>query len=407
MNNRKIEEIARTYGTPVYIYDAERMRENYRRIADEFNSLYKNTGIFYAVKANSNPRIISIFNELGAGMDCSSPLELAFAQKAGVSSEKLMYTGNYESVSDLASAVKAGAAVNLDDFTSLERLKRAGVPGRISFRINPGIGRGGFEGIITGGTDAKFGIPYEEARKAYKSAQKMGITRFGIHMMTGSNNLEPLYFAQIVEKLMIIAADVFSGLGTVPEYIDMGGGFGVPYENNEPPLDIKQTAQRVVDTFLEKCQRYGFGEPELRLEPGRYLAADAGVLATKVTGKKKSYRDFIGVDAGMNTLLRPALYDARHRVVACSPREGDLRKVSICGRICENSDIFTRNILLSPVEEGDLLYFKDAGAYGFAMASSYNGRLRPAEVLVDGDSISLIRKAETCEDIFKKCLPGS
>ncbi|MFO7735964.1 MAG: diaminopimelate decarboxylase [bacterium] len=400
MDNCKIEEIAKTYGTPVYIYDADRMRENYSRIADAFKSLYPNTGVFYAVKANSNPGIISIFNELGAGMDCSSPLELALAQKAGVFSEKLMYTGNYESVSDLSAAVKAGAAINLDDRTSLERLKKAGVPDRISFRINPGIGRGGFEGIITGGTDAKFGIPYEEAGEAYKSAQKMGISRFGIHMMTGSNNLEPLYFAQIVEKLMIIAADIFSDLGSLPEYIDIGGGFGVPYEDNEPPLDIKQTAQRVVDTFLEKCQRYGFGEPELRLEPGRYLAADAGVLATTVTGKKKSYRDFIGVDAGMNTLLRPALYDAHHRIVTCSPRKGDVRKVSVCGRICENSDIFMRNAFLPPVEEGDLLYFRDAGAYGFAMASSYNGRLRPAEVLVDGDSVKLIRKPETSEDIF-------
>ena len=269
----------------------------------------------------------------------------------------------------------------------------------ISFRINPGIGKGGYEGITTGGTDAKFGVPYEKATHAYEVAKSEGYKRFGIHMMTGSNNLEPYYFAQVVEKLMMIAGNIFDKLGTVPEYVDIGGGFGIPYEDDDEVLDMELTARLVTEVFQEKCQKYGFGQPELLMEPGRYLVGNAGWLISKVAGIKHSYKHFVGVDAGMSTLLRPALYGAKHRTYIYGKTIPEMN-VNLCGQICENSDIFVKNIFLPAAEEGDIVVMRDAGAYGYAMSSNYNNRPKPAEVLLDGDTAKVIRRKENFEDML-------
>ncbi len=394
-----IRALAEKYGTPLYIYDKSRFIENYNRLKSVFDNYYPKTKIHFSVKANSNIHVLNVFREAGAGVDCSSPIEYLLARKAGFDHAEILYTGNYEAVEEFSEIDIDKIKVNLDDISSFRRIIKAGKPGIISFRINPGIGRGGFEGITTAGTDAKFGVPYEMAQEGYKLAKDAGINRFGIHMMTGSNNLEPYYFAEITDKLMTIAGSVFQQLGIKPEYVDIGGGLGIPYQEGEEELNVDRMAKLVSDTFREKCDKYGFGEPELLLEPGRYLAADAGYLISRITGVKKSYKTFVGIDSGMNTLIRPALYGTRHRVHVYGKHENE-DLVSLCGQVCENSDIFARNIPFPRVEEGDLVIFRDAGAYGFVMASNYNNRLRPAEVLVDGESDKLIRRRERIEDLM-------
>jgi diaminopimelate decarboxylase len=400
-----LKQISEEYSTPCYIYDAGKIRENCRKITDAFRKHYPGTVVHYAVKANSNQAVLEIIRNEGLSADCSSPFELLVSDKCGFEKEKIMYTGNYENPDDFAFATEYASIINLDDATSFDRLLNFQKPEMISFRINPGIGRGGFEGVVTGGVDAKFGIPYEKAFEVYQRAFNAGIRRFGIHMMTGSNNLEPLFFAEITDKLMHIAGEIFTRLGVVPEYVDIGGGFGIPYSDEEPEINIEKTAELVSSRFIENCIRYNFGKPVLRIEPGRYITGNSGILLSKVTGLKESYRNYAGLDAGMNSLLRPALYGAFHRAEAPFST-GHQAKISLCGRICENSDIFVRDIFLPKLKEGDLILFKDCGAYGFTMSSNYNGRPRPAEVLVDNGKIIYVRKKENTSEMLKNHFKG-
>ncbi len=400
INGCNIRKLADEFGTPVYVYDETRIIENFSRLNKTFKKYYEKTKIHFSVKANSNPYVLEIFRKIGGGVDCSSPNEVLLAKKAGFDDSDIIYTGNYESYDDFKSISAYELTINLDDETSFERLIQIKKPKLISFRINPGIGKGGHEGITTAGTDAKFGVPYENAHRAYLTAKGAGVNNFGIHMMTGSNNLEPYYFAQTVEKLMLISKEIFDKIGTVPQYVDIGGGFGIPYEDDEVPLDVDKTARLVTEIFIEKCTKFGFGEPYLFLEPGRFLVADAGWLITEVTGTKNSYKNFVGVDAGMSTLIRPALYGAYHRTYIYGKDKPE-SYVNLCGQICENSDVFAKHVFLPNVQSGDLMIIRDAGAYGYAMSSNYNNRLRPAEVLITKQEAKLIRRRETFEDLMK------
>jgi diaminopimelate decarboxylase len=400
IGNLDIQALAEQFGTPVYVYDKSRIAANYLALAGAFGEVYPDTRIHYSVKANSNLNILKVFRRLGAGVDTSSPFEVKLALAAGFEKNEIIFTGNYESVADLEQVACSDIRVNLDDVHSFERLLRVCKPERISFRINPGIGRGGFEGITTAGTDAKFGVPYEKAYDVYKAAKDAGVKHFGIHMMTGSNNLEPYYFAEVTDKLLKIMGAVFSRLDILPEYIDIGGGLGIPYSDEEEPLNARETARLIAEIITEKCQKFGFPMPTLILEPGRYLVANAGILVARVSGIKNSYKTFVGLDSGMNHLIRQALYGAHHRITVYGKEKLE-SNVLVCGNICENSDIFAKSIFLPHVEENDLLVFHDAGAYGYSMASNYNNRPRPAEVMVDGNTANLIRRRETFDDFLR------
>ena len=397
IGNLDIREIANKFGTPLYVYDKSRIVGNYNRLYEAFSKYFEKFKIHYSVKANSNLHILEIMKNLGAGIDCSSPFELKLALLVGFQPEEIVYTGNYESLEDLEFVSQQNVRINLDDITSFWRLKKVSNPEFVSFRVNPGIGKGGFEGITTGGADAKFGVPYELLHQAYLDAKASGATRFGIHIMTGSNILEPYYFAEVLEKLMRIAGRIFKDLQIKPEYIDVGGGFGIPYTDDEIELDIETSARLLAEVFKDFVEKYDLGTPELKIEPGRFLVANAGYLVTKVTAIKNGYKKFIGIDAGMNILIRPALYGAIHRVKIYG-KDGAVQMAQVCGQICENSDILAKNVPLPEVVEGDILVFLDAGAYGFAMASNYNGRPLPAEVLVDGNAAIEIRRRQTFED---------
>ncbi len=397
-----IKELASEYGTPLYVYDEQKLTANYHRLKSALDKYYTRNSIHFATKSNNNIEVLKSFKKAGSRVEASSPMEILIAEAAGFSGDDIFYNGNYESVEDFEFiSSRSSMKINLDDISSFDRLFKATkeLPERISFRINPGVGRGGFEGITTAGSDAKFGIPYEMAKHAYRKAKEAGVKRFGIHMMTGSNNLEPYYFAEAVDKLMMIAHDVFSELDIAPEFVNIGGGFGVPYYDEESELDVDLMARLISETFIERCQKYGFGSPELILEPGRYLIANAGYLISQVTGVKDSYRKFIGLDAGMGTIARPSLYGAFHRIKAYDNSNPEER-VNICGQYCENSDILAKGISLPKLAEGDLVTILDAGAYCYVMASSYNSRPIPAEVMVSSGKHKLIRRRETFDDFM-------
>ncbi len=395
-----IKSLVDEYGTPLYVYDQNLIETNYKKIFYAFSKFFENFKIHYSVKANSNLQILRIIKNLGAGVDCSSPFELRLALLAGFKPDDIVYTGNYESFDDLKYVSSCKVRINLDDISSYNRLIKVCSPDFASFRVNPGIGKGGFEGITTGGADAKFGVPYELLKQAYFAAKKDGVKRFGVHIMTGSNILEPYYFAEVLEKLIRISGRIFSDLEIKPEYIDIGGGFGIPYSDEDVELDIETTARLISEVFFEYCDKFDLGKPELKIEPGRYLIGNAGYVLSRVTGIKRGYKKFVGLDAGMNMLIRPALYGAIHRIKIYG-KDGVVQMAQICGQICENSDILGKNVPLPEVEEGDIVIILDAGAYGFSMASNYNGRPLPAEILVHGDSVKLIRKRQSFEDFVK------
>ena len=382
-----------------------RSRRIYTVLRGHWGAYFTSYRIQYALKANSNPHIVRLFKEEGLGADCSSPVEAKLAQVMGFSMDRSSYTGNFESSSDFQAPLEARMIINLDDYHRLDDLLGQGSPPVLSFRINPGIGRGAFEGITTGGNDAKFGIPYKKVRKAYQLAQKKGLRRFGIHMMTGSNILEPFYFAEITRKLLTIIEKYLCDLDLTLEFINIGGGLGIPYSSREMELDVEQTFQLVSDVFYPKVSQLNIGDPTLVVEPGRYLVGNAGILLSRVTHVKESYRHYVGLDSGMSTLIRPSLYRAFH-AIQLDGRSG-VGKVpyQVCGPICENSDIHPHERFLSSPRPGDLAVVRDVGAYGFVMSSHYNNHPRPAEVLMTSKGPQLIRERESFQDIFHR-VPG-
>ncbi len=398
------EELASMFGTPLYAYSERRIRENYRRIHSAFYRRRKNFRLNFAVKSNNNLTTLSILRSEGAGADCSCPAEIMLARMAGFESSRMLYSGNYNTDEELSYGFDSGAIINLDDGPLLERLLRFGRPGVVSFRINPGTGKGKYEGLVTAGPDAKFGMMEEEAMRAYRRAKEAGIRRFGLHMMSGSNVLDPEYFPAITERLMDIAGRISSGLGIEFEFIDIGGGFGVPYQEEESELPIDEVAQMVVAKFEERiASTRTMGDPTLFIEPGRYIVCDAGVLLASVTHVKKAGKNFVGCDAGMNTLLRPALYGAYHEILPAGRMdEAKTIVANVTGQICENTDIMGRDRKLPDLAPGDLLAFLNVGAYGYSMASNYNTRTMPAEAFIIGGKAYLTRERETMTDFVRR-----
>ncbi len=404
-DRERMESLASEFGTPLYLYDGDRLQQNVRRLDGAIAEHLADHLICYALKANSNPHLISLMKSAvpSLGADCSSPGELFIAKKVGIAPKRCIYTGNYESVDELKNALHYGAHLNLDDLTSYDRLKRIGLPHEISFRLNPGFGMGTFPAIVTGGKEAKFGIPKENIIDAYRKAQRDGITRFGLQCMPGSGNLEIAYFVEVMTTILETAKTIEDSLSLRFDYVSLGGGLGIPYGEDEAPVDIEEMFRRLALVF---AQFYGSGggAPRLLMEPGKYIVGDSGLLLSRVTGKKKGYKDFVGLDAGMNTFIRPALYQAYHKIYKVGePHAPLVATVDFTGGICENTDRLATDRPFPQTEEGDLMAIMDTGAYGFVMASQYNTRGRPAEVLLLDEKARLIRQRETIEDIFHLC----
>ena len=396
--------IAEEYGTPLYIYSGNRIKNNIDRLSTALNKHLRKNQIYFAVKANSNPHLISFMRSIypDLGCDCSSPGELFVSNKTGIPSEKCLYTGNYESSDDLRVALGSGCHINLDDIQSFRRLSKIQVPEEISFRVNPGFGSGRFKEITTGGEKAKFGIPKEKIVEAYELAIAHGVRSFGLHCFTGSGVLDENYFTELIRAVLEISTKVEMSCKITLEYISIGGGYGIPYKDDDKILDIDRVFENIAREFYsvynkEEC-------PVFCIEPGKYLVGDAGILLARVTGVKESYKNFIGLDAGMETLMRPVLYGAYHRMYKVGePKATTSLIADITGRICENTDRLAVDRPFPTVAEGDLVAIMDTGAYGFSMAHQFNTRPRPGEILLEGSKASLIRKRETIEDIFNGC----
>ena len=401
-------ELVEKFGTPLYVTDEGRLREDAGRLIDAFKPHYSNFKLKYAIKANNNLSILRIIRSEGTGADASCAEEIQLAKMAGFEAHDISYTGNYNSSSELKFALDSNVIINLDDTAILPKLLKLAIPETISFRINPGVGRGKYSGLVFGGGKTKFGVSAEDAIKGYSAAKKAGIRRFGIHMMTGSCVMEADYFGEITEKLVDIASRVKREVGIKFDFFNIGGGFGISYQPGEEDLDIDVVGKQVAQTFKDGTKKYNFGEPELMIEPGRYIVGDSTILLARVHHIKRSAKTYVGTDVGMNTLLRPALYKAYHQIfIANRLREKSKQKVNICGQVCENTDVIAEDREMPEIREGDVLAILNAGAYGFAMSSQYNSRPRAAEVLVNRGYAEIIRERESVSDfIIRQKVPA-
>ena len=398
-------DIANEFGTPLYVIDENRIRDNYQRFYNAFSKYYPNFKVFYACKANTNLSVLKILEEEGCCIDAVSPGEVYISRKMGFSGDRILFTGNNITNEELKFVLDQGAVLNIDSVSALKRLSEIIDPNglKISFRVNPMVGAGHHDHCITGGVMSKFGIMDSEAVEVYELAKELGFNPIGMHSHIGSGILDPEPFKLAIESTIDIAGKVHQEAGIDFEFVDFEGGVGIPYTPEENIVDIDTFAKENIALFKEKLKEYDMGNPTMYLEPGRYIVGDASDLLVRVNSVKQSYRKFIGVDAGFNTLLRPAMYDSYHHIVVANKmNEPDTEKVDIAGNVCESGDLFARDRPVPDIEEGDLLAILNAGAYGFTMSSNYNSRPLTPEVLVKDGKCYLVREEETFDDLMAK-----
>jgi diaminopimelate decarboxylase len=390
-------DIAERFGTPVYVTDEDILRQNYRRIYGAF-AKYMDTQIYYACKANTSLAVLRILEQEGSGADAVSIGEVETCLKAGFPASRILYTGTSVSSAELKAVSDLGVMINIDSLSGLERLAkiRTGIP--VSMRITPGVGSGHCDKVITGSTGSKFGIPAEDAADAYGRALELGLRPVGIHAHIGSGGYTSEPFAESVSVLADLANEIKDSHGIGLEFINMGGGMKVPYKPNEQEMDIEELAGSVTDIILNETD-----VRKIAVEPGRYIVCDTTLLLTRCSDVKHTgTKSYIGVDAGFNTLMRPAFYDSYHHVaIANKFGKACERKYDVVGPICETGDHLAKDRALPAPEEGDVVAVYNCGAYGFSMSSTYNSRPRCREVLINGGEAEIIREAETSEDLWR------
>jgi diaminopimelate decarboxylase len=394
-------ELVKEYDTPLYLLSEKRIRDNYARLYGALVNNYKYVRIYYAAKANTNLNVLRILNQQGAYIDTVSPGEVFLAISAGFTPDRLLFTGTSVRNDELKMLSDANITINVDSQSEMDRLLKISVPQIISVRVNPEVGAGHHDHCITAGPDSKFGLWEEEVIQAYAIAQRARVGRFGIHMHIGSGVLEPEPYIAAVEKLLSIAKRVHKEVGINFEFIDIGGGIGIPYNPEEKDVDLSEFSSKVVSLFKTKVKEYGLGKPFLFVEPGRYLVGDASILLTAVnTVKVTPTHKYVGVDAGFNTLMRPAMYGSYHPIlVANKLNEPEKETYEVAGPLCESGDLLAKNRSLPEIQEGDLLAVLNAGAYGFSMSSQYNSRPRAAEVMIKAGKPVVVREREQLKDL--------
>lgn len=395
-------ELAARFDTPLYVISEQRIRDNYNRLRSVLTRNYAQTRIYYAAKANSNLSVLEILGSEGAYIDAVSPGEVSLALKVGFPSERIMFTGTSVRNDELQFLTESNITINVDSVSQLNRLLKITVPSLLSMRINPEVGAGHHSHVITAGKNSKFGVWETNAIEAYATAKKAGVERFGIHMHVGSGVLDVKPFVLALEKLLSIAKRVREQVGVEFEFIDVGGGLGVPYRPEDNALDLTQFFDTVLTLFKHRINEYRLGAPFFCVEPGRYIVCDAAVLLTKVnTVKTTPFKKFVGVDAGFNTLIRPTMYGSYHPIVVANKLGyAEEEAVDVVGPICESGDALARDRRLPKIAEGYLLAVLNAGAYGFAMSSQYNARPRAAEVIVKDGKYALVRERESFEGLL-------
>lgn len=395
-------ELGEQFGTPLYVTNEARVIENFQAYRDAF----PDAEIYYAAKANGSFAILKILAKQGAGADVFSYGELYIALLAGIPKEKILFNGNSKTDFELQKAAESGVKVSVDSRDELHTLseiaQKAGKDVEVAFRVNPDVSPKTHPSISTGLRTSKFGIPSEQVVNIYREAQELpGISPCGIHCHIGSQILDTAPFHEAAQKMMNLVEKV-TELGIDLKFVDMGSGLGIPYKKEERAPTPQDHADAILPAFKERTEALGIS-PKLILEPGRYIVGDTTILLTRVNTVKKAAKNFVGVDAGFNLLIRPAMYDSYHYAVvankAYSPPE---ETYTIAGPICETGDILAHDRKLPHIEKGDLIALMDAGAYGFSMSSQYNGRPRCAEVLVKDGEADIIRSCEDVGDLMAK-----
>ncbi len=389
-----LESLAQEYGTPLYVYDAKKIEEQINTLKDAFSGL--KLKIKYACKSLTNISILKLMKKYGVEIDAVSIQEVNMALKAGFKPGEILYTPNCVSFEEIQEAINIGVMINIDNISILEQFGHEyhdTIP--VCIRLNPHIMAGGNKKISTGHVDSKFGISIFQMRHLLRVIQTYNINVIGLHMHSGSDILDAEVFIRSAE-IFFDAAQEFKQL----EFIDFGSGFKVAYRDGDVTTDIKQLGEKLGASFKEFCKDYG-KKLEIWFEPGKFLVSESGYFLVKTNVIKTTPATvFVGVDSGLNHLIRPMMYDSYHDIVNISHTEGINRIYTVVGYICE-TDTFGTDRKLTEVSEGDILVIKNAGAYCFSMSSNYNSRLRPAEVLIYNGEPKLIRKKETFEDILK------
>ena len=397
LSNTEFINIADEFGTPLYVYDADKIKEQYNKLTTAFKNT--DTVFFYACKALTNINILRYIKSLGANVDCSSINEVKLALHAGFPAARILYTSNGIAFSEIEEAKDLGVIINIDSLSNLEKFgKKFGHRYPAGVRLRPNIMAGGNLKISTGHEKSKFGIPVEQVDKIISLVDKYNIHINDLHIHTGSEIEDVDIFVKGIEVLFDIIPK-FKEL----EVIDLGGGFKVPYQNGDSETDINLLAKKVNELFASHPNPGG-KHLQVWFEPGKFLVSEAGYFITKVNVIKESGdTTFAGVDSGFNHLIRPMFYDAYHRIENISNPGGEEKTYSVVGNICE-TDTFAWDRKLNEVREGDYLVFYNAGAYGFQMSSNYNSRFKPAEVLVEEGKPKLIRQRDVFEDLLKNQL---
>lgn len=396
-----IQSIIEKYPTPFHIYDEAGIRQTSRDFLDAFSWSAGFTN-YYAVKALPNPAILTILKEEGMGLDCSSLAELALAERVGISGEKIMFTSNDTSHEEFVKAAELGAIINLDDISHIEFLEESigTLPEILCFRFNPGSKRVGND-IIGNPAEAKYGLTKQQLIDAYRQCRDKGVKRFGLHTMIASNELTADYFVETAKMLFELAAEIKKTLDISLEFIDLGGGFGIPYKPDQQTLDIHEISQEIHELYNSLLAPRNLS-PRLSYECGRYITGPHGYLVSTVLHIKDTYREYVGLDASIANLMRPMLYGAYHHITVLGKEEEPLTHVyDVTGSLCENNDKLAIQRPLPEVVIGDIVVIHDTGAHGHSMGFNYNGKLRSAELLLNSDgSVKLIRRAETLDDYF-------
>jgi len=402
-----LEQVAAEYPTPFYVYDEAAIIDNVKRINEAY-SIFPSYLNFYAVKALPNPYLLKILAKHGMGADCSSLPELLLAEQAGITGEHIMFTSNQTPAHEYEVAEKLGAIINLDDFTHIDFLeKTVGLPELVSLRYNPGPLKAG-NAIIGEPEKAKYGFTRDQLFAGFAKLKTKGVKRFALHTMVASNELDVNYHIETARMLFELAVEIKNQLGIELEFVNLGGGVGIPYLPSQQAVDYHQLANGIKAVFDQVLTPAGLTNLGIRTEWGRDVTGPYGWLVTRAVHKKQIYRDYIGVDATMADLMRPGLYGAYHHVTVAGKENAPATETyDVVGGLCENNDKFAVERQLPKITvkaddgKGDLVIIHDAGAHGRAMGFNYNGKLRSGELLLRPDgSISQIRRPETIADYF-------
>lgn len=401
LTESQIREIQQTYPTPFYVYDEAAIRKNAKRLNAAFSwcPAFKE---YFAVKATPNPHLLKILKEEGFGGDCSSMAELVLCEKVGITGEGIMFTSNDTPAYEYKKAKDLGAVLNLDDISHVDYVdQHLGLPEVLCFRYNPGPLREG-NAIIGNPEEAKYGLTREQIFEAYKLARAKGVKRFGLHSMVASNELKLEFFIETARMLFNMAREIAERLDIRLEFINLGGGIGIPYKPDQKPVDLERLSAGVKEQYDAIIKPAGLDPLKITMENGRCITGPYGFLVTQAIHEKHIYKNYIGVDACMANLMRPGMYGAYHHITVLGKENDPLTEtVDVVGSLCENNDKFAIDRKLPKIERGDLLVIHDSGAHGHAMGFQYNGKLRCAELLLRPDgSVKQIRRAETLSDYF-------